>query len=92
MGDSRLQLLPTKTSASTKRHRRSPLISVKRKGHDRGSWSTQPSRRRADLCLRSRDTVLRRDAALRCLYEGEYSGLVRPKRYLDNVDYDDLDA
>jgi len=37
-------------------------------------------------------TLLRRDAALRCLYEGGYSGRGRPKRYLDNVDYDDLGA
>ena len=37
-------------------------------------------------------TLLRRDAALRDLYEGEYSGRGRPKRYLNKVDYDDLNS
>lgn len=37
-------------------------------------------------------TLLRRDAALRYLYEGEYSGRGRPKRYLGQVRYDDLSA
>ena len=35
-------------------------------------------------------TLLRRDAALRYIYEGEYSGRGRPKRYLGKVDYHDL--
>ena len=37
-------------------------------------------------------TLLRRDAALRYLYDGEYSGRGRPKRYLGEVDYHDLSA
>ena len=35
-------------------------------------------------------TLLRRDAALRYLYEGEYNGRGRPKRYLGKVDYHDF--
>ncbi len=37
-------------------------------------------------------TLLRRDAALRYLYEGEYSGRGYPRRYLGKVKYDDLSA
>ena len=37
-------------------------------------------------------TLLRRDAALRYLYEGDYQGKGRPKRYAGRVDYEDLSS
>jgi len=37
-------------------------------------------------------TLLRRDAALRYLYAGDYQGKGRPKRYAGRVDYEDLSS
>lgn len=37
-------------------------------------------------------TLLRRDAALRYLYQGDYKGRGRPKLYAGRVDYEDLSA
>ena len=37
-------------------------------------------------------TLLRRDAALRYLYQGDYRGRGRPKTYAGRVDYEDLES
>ena len=46
----------------------------------------------SDLCAHHFEfvTLLRRDAALRYLYEGEYGGHGRPRCYAERVDYRDL--